>query len=518
MRTLPAVILLLGSVSALQAQPGNEARLRVDFFLVGAIFIIGLYHFAIFLLRPGERSPLWFSVFCMLIALRALLMGDYFEPAHPGGPLRVWVLRAEYLTYYISLPVFAFFLHTFFRQDGRFPFHIIIGAVSAAFAILVCLAPQEIFVRSLIYYQIFTIPAAMWALAVLVRAGIEEHDFVPWISLGGFVFLAATAASDILLANSLPSLGFASVHYGVFAFIFSQSLIIAISNARARRQVELLTENLMAANQSFSRFVPVEFLNFLGRQSIAETRLGDQVQREMTILFSDIRSFTAMSEKMTPRENFEFLNSYLRRMNPIIADNHGFVDKYIGDGIMALFPRSPDDAVRAAVQMQLEIRSYNQHRASQGYDPIRVGMGIHIGNLILGTVGSPERMESTVIADAVNLASRMEGLTKEYGASILITEVTLRRLENPAAYRLRFVDRVNVKGKQQSVGVVEIFPESSEPVQQILELRQVFEAGVTAYHEGRMQEALEHFRTVLEKNPQDHAAGHYVARCEAAVR
>ncbi len=138
--------------------------------------------------------------------------------------------------------------------------------------------------------------------------------------------------------------------------------------------------------------------------------MGDHVQREMTVFFSDIRDFTTLSETMTPQENFDFLNSYLRRATPIIRTNHGFIDKYIGDAIMALFPREPADALQSAVELQRDLVDYNQGRKKAGYKPVRVGIGLHCGELILGTIGEEERMQTTVIADAVNVASRIEGL------------------------------------------------------------------------------------------------------------
>jgi two-component system sensor histidine kinase ChiS len=172
---------------------------------------------------------------------------------------------------------------------------------------------------------------------------------------------------------------------------------------------------LSKINIAYGRFVPHEFLKFLERESIVDVQLGDQVQKEMTVLFADIRSFTSLSERMSPKENFDFLNAYLSRVSPVIRNHNGFIDKYIGDAVMALFPQTADDAVQAAIEMQKQVSLYNSYRQENGYDPIAIGIGLHSGTLMLGTVGESQRMESTVIADAVNLASRLEGLTKVYG-------------------------------------------------------------------------------------------------------
>ena len=215
--------------------------------------------------------------------------------------------------------------------------------------------------------------------------------------------------------------------------------------------------HLNKINEAYSRFVPNEFLKLLEKESMLDVKLGDHIQKEMTILFSDIRQFTEMSEKMTPQENFNFLNSYLEVIGPIIRKHNGFIDKYIGDAIMALFAGEPDDALLAAIEMQEELRIFNFERASRGLEPVKVGIGIHTGNLILGTIGEKERMEGTVIADAVNLASRIESLTKEYYTSILVSEFSVRKMKNPKQFLLREIDYVVVKGKSNVITVLECF-------------------------------------------------------------
>ena len=124
--------------------------------------------------------------------------------------------------------------------------------------------------------------------------------------------------------------------------------------------------------------------------------MGDQTKTEMSVMFCDIRSFTELSESMTPEEIFKFLNAYLKRVGPIIRNNNGFIDKFMGDGIMALFPLNPEDAVLAAVQMQSAVMEYNVLRTKSNYKPIQIGIGIHVGNLMLGTIGEANRMDATV--------------------------------------------------------------------------------------------------------------------------
>lgn len=275
------------------------------------------------------------------------------------------------------------------------------------------------------------------------------------------------------------------------------------------------TREIMELNLAYERFVPKEFLRFLNKESITDVKLGDQVQQEMTVLFADIRSFTSLSEGMSPQENFNFINEYLSIVTPEIHSHNGFIDKYIGDAVMALFPESPNDAVLSAIAMQNKVALFNEARQQRGEVPIKIGIGLHTGSLMLGTIGGAQRMEGTVIADAVNLASRLEGLTKQYGTAIAISEKVLFQLENMEQYGYRFLDRVKVKGKKEAVAVFEIYDSDSVSQQQLKKLtRSDFEEAIVLYYQQKFDLAQQSFQAILQINPQDVAAQLYCDRCE----
>lgn len=272
-------------------------------------------------------------------------------------------------------------------------------------------------------------------------------------------------------------------------------------------------EELRALNVAYERFVPREFLSFLGKESITDVQLGDQIEKKMAVLFSDIRGFTTLSEMMTPQENFNFLIAYLKRMEPIIRQHHGFIDKYIGDAIMALFPTAANDAVQCAVEMLQTLDDYNGFRSKNGYESIRIGIGLHAGLLMLGTVGGQDRMDSTVISDVVNVTARIEGLTKFYGAPLLVSERILFELEQPNRYNFRFLDKVKVKGKEQPISVFEIFDGyPPETIDLKLKTRTDFEKGLLHFHSGEFAEAIDHFNQVLSVDAGDEAAQLYFQR------
>jgi class 3 adenylate cyclase/FixJ family two-component response regulator len=266
--------------------------------------------------------------------------------------------------------------------------------------------------------------------------------------------------------------------------------------------------------EATSRFVPNEFLAFLGCDSIVDVKLGKAVELEMSVLFSDIRDFTTLSEQMTPTENFKFINSYLSRMEPLIVENQGFIDKYIGDAIMALFSEGADDAVKAGIAMLQTLAEYNRDRASVGYVPLQIGVGINTGSLILGIVGGKSRMDGTVISDAVNLASRIESLTKNYEVSLLITQQTFDRLTNPGDYAIRVIDKVQVKGKSEWVTVYEVFDADLAEVKAgKLATLQLFTEALSLYNMNSFRQAAGLFADCLRQNPGDKVARIYLERC-----
>ena len=311
----------------------------------------------------------------------------------------------------------------------------------------------------------------------------------------------------LYLENNLTIGAFTSQRIETLNLLSSQ-IAISIKNAR-------LYTNITQLNQAYKRFVPHEFLSLLEKQSIIEVELGDQVEKEMSILFADIRDFTSLSEKMSPQDNFDFINSYLSKMEPIISQYKGFIDKYIGDAIMALFPTNADDAVSAAISILKKLLDYNKDRQKAGYKLIDIGIGLNTGRLMLGTVGGENRMDCTVISDAVNLASRIEGMTKMYGVTLLISEDTYIHLNDASKYAIRTIDRVKVKGKSEPVTVYEIF-DADPPILVKLKIQTLhdFENGLKNYREKVFTEAIICFNKVLSINPNDKVANIYLKRCQ----
>lgn len=313
----------------------------------------------------------------------------------------------------------------------------------------------------------------------------------------------------LYLENDAVAGAFTEARLEVLSLICGQATV-SLENAH-------LFEHQRRVNESFARFVPQEFLNRLGKSRIIDIELGDSVVQDCTVMFTDLRGFTTMSESMTAEENFAFLNSYTMAMEPLIEANGGFIDKFIGDAIMSLFPHGPEHALKAAIDMQAALDGVNVERVGAGQAPLRMGSGVHTGRLMMGTIGSPARMETTVIGNTVSMASRLEGLTKHYGSLILISGACRDLLPDPDAYSVRRVGRVLVKGLTVPSDVYEVLgPEPEQLRASKLATLDAFRRSMAAFGDRDLDAARAGFASVVSTAPDDVAAQLWLRRALAA--
>ena len=237
-----------------------------------------------------------------------------------------------------------------------------------------------------------------------------------------------------------------------------------------------------------------------------------------TVLFSDVRSFTTITEELGAQGTVKLLNDYFTIMVDCITDEGGMLDKFIGDAMMCIFGTpvphddDPDRAVRAAIRMMTDLKIFNDKRAMEGKMSIDHGMGINTDSIVSGNIGSPKRMDYTVIGDGVNLAARIESACKQYGAHILISEFTYKAVK--ATYRTRQVDYVIVKGKTEPVGVYEVLDfHDEESYPNLVEALGLFNDGYRTWNQGKWDQAIKLFNSVKKINPDDKSAQLYIDRC-----
>lgn len=268
----------------------------------------------------------------------------------------------------------------------------------------------------------------------------------------------------------------------------------------------------------FGRFVPREFIRYLSEEGLTSVRLGDQTEENITILFADIRSFSTISESFSAENNFKFLNAFLKRIGPPIRSHKGIIDKFLGDGVMALFPRKPVDAVRASIEMQKNINQYNDERVKKNREPIHFSIGLHYGNVQLGIIGDDDRYQVTAISDDVNQTFRIEELAKEYDAPLLVSEELYKRLDKKSRYHFRQLGKLQVKGLEKAVAIYEIINgDFSQQGELKKKLKEVFNEGIQNFYEEQFADATQKFSQVLKENPDDVAARIYLNKATSKL-
>jgi adenylate cyclase len=472
------------------------AVLRVPEFLSYGAYLVALAAFQL------GRDPEYLPVLGIAVDAQVVLWWTFSALAFCG-----WWLFSSFLMLRTLQP----------RADRAF------FALTCVFAVLALFAPwqppQGWYVTGLQLLALLLLVVAGWTLIVALRERVRVATYFG-IAYAGFFAGSLMWFLSSFLGEQLGPFG-TLFAWGVELGTVFQALTlalgladrIAVANEERDHAQRSTIDEISTLNVAYARFVPRAFLDLLGRDDVRDVRLGDGVERDMTVLFSDVRSFTTISEALTPNETFGFINGLLSRTGPVVREHGGIVDKYVGDAIMALFPRAPDDGVRAAIGLQGAVQALNVVRAAEGLGPIAVGVGLHRGSLMLGTIGEHERMDGTVIADAVNVASRVEGLTKYFGARIIVTDEVRSALIDPGAYTMRFLGRIAVMGKRQGVAMYEVI-DGDPPDRRMTKLATAegFDAGVSAFVAGAFAAAAEHFAAVLAADAADGAATYLQGR------
>jgi len=504
--------LFFGDYAAVAAL--RERAVAYELFVVGAIAVMGAYYLGLYVFRRREKAALWFGLLCLVLSLRVLCYDEYYLLSLvPGLPWRILFVLG-YLTFTAAVALFAAFVHETYPDE--FPRWAVLAAAvaSAVYSAVILVAPTRISSLGLVWFQGAALVVALGTAAALVVAALRKRLGTGLFGLGFLAMFAATV-HDILVSSGLVRGAFL-VQLGMLAFLFTLSLILTRRFSSAFALAEAHSGDLARMNRSLERFVPKEFLGLLKKDTIEQIALGDASAEEMAVLFVDVRAFSSLAESSTPEETFAFINEYLARVGPAVREHGGFIDKYLGDGFMALFSGGAESAVRCAIDVQAKVAAYNVDRQNTGRMAIRVGIGVHTGRLMLGTIGEEARMDGTVISDAVNLASRLEGVSKAYDLGIAASERILADLPDPTAIRMRFIGKVKVKGKTEPVSVFDIYEGDPEELRAKKDLvRAAFERGIQAYYERRFGDARTLFAQVVAVLPEDGATLRYLGAIES---
>lgn len=356
-----------------------------------------------------------------------------------------------------------------------------------------------------------TVPASMINAVLRTGQPLVLHDATQAGRFSSDPYLARHAPRSVLCVpmqrqGRFDGAIYLENHLAAGAFTEDRVELIRLLSSQASISMEnaKLYEDQARLIEAQQRFVPSQFLESLGHHDIAGVGLGESVAREMSVMFADLRDFTPLAERLGPRAMIELLNRYFSRVGAPIGEAGGFIDSYNGDEIMALFGVAPDRAVGAGVRMCHALDAFNEELTAGGGPTLRLGIGLNTGPLVLGTVGGHDRLKCGVVGDTVNLASRIEQLTKRYGARFLIGEHTRAGLRDAERYSLRRVDRVAVKGKARAVVLHEVLDAELPSRRAAKEAtRAAWEAATERYLARDFEGAARAFAALAGEDPED---------------
>lgn len=360
---------------------------------------------------------------------------------------------------------------------------------------------------------------------IFLTALEDEESRIKGLEMMGDDYLTKPIHRELLLAKVASTLRLHCIREQAAEMESRQQL-----QTQIKRQMDAAWKINQSLADKFHLFVPEQLLQRIAPKGVDSIQLGSAREAEISVLICDIRGFTAITESQLPSQTLSWLNVFFSSMHQAIEQNQGFIDKFMGDALMAVFEEKnhhASNAAHAAIAMQRQLAQFNQQRSFYNLQqPLRMGIGIHTGNAVMGTVGSAMRMEPTVIGDVVNTASRLEELTKMYQCNTIASEATINRWfatadgndENDNQFLYRWLDCVIPTGKHHSLNLYEVLGTGDYPVEHSkLNTQPIYERGVRAWQNKDYQTAAQYFQQVVNCDREDAIAAYHLHRCQQQV-
>ncbi|MCR5189673.1 MAG: adenylate/guanylate cyclase domain-containing protein [Treponema sp.] len=393
--------------------------------LCGILITISIYAFLLFILKK-DKANLYLSIFVFLIFLRIISQAfaflKFFIPEFPHS----FLLKIEFLAVFFAPAIYTLYVNALNKDIFK---HLKAWILALPGFIIL---PLDLFLPiSLANKLVPIMQGYMFFIVitdiVLILINIIRHkNFISLTSLISVFIIGIGAGTEILSNNHLTALkGISLLTLSFIIYAISQITLLAYIQNRNLIKVNELNAHLTEVNKAYYRFVPKEFLDLFRKKDITEIQLGEWKSQKMAILSADIRNFTSISEKMNEMQVFDMLNSYLRKVAPTIRKYKGIIEKYLGDGIIAIFPGDADTALNCAIEMQEEMIDLRKEFMQKGLPDIKIGIGVHYGDVIIGTGGDSDRMTEISLSNDIDVAVKAEAATKIYKKPIIVTHQAL---------------------------------------------------------------------------------------------
>ena len=440
---------LFGLYSTLQTKKVLDKLVSSGIFSI--LLSMATFFISLFFFYRKETTAGIFGLLCYSFAVRTLCYNDFllrdFFPNISTGIM----FRLGYLTFPLcAVFTFLFILKLFIKKPSKFFYFLTFPLL--LYALMILITPMSIFVGILLIAQLYILFLAAIAFGVVAYALIKRKPFALTF-LGSFLLFVSTAIFDGLIANGIINAPFIS-HFGVLLLMIPMAFIVI----RHFSTQEQIIKSIEKTNISFQRFFPNEFLRFLNKKNVTDISLGDNINRNMFIAFIHLDIKAKLSSSGACEELFILYNTVSQAANPIIKKYKGFIDKYLTDGLMVLFYGTAEETVDSIIEITQLIKKINIHRQEQSLPPIHIYSGIHYGQLMMGTIGEAERMDTTVISDAINISSRMHSYAARKNINVIISETVREQLLESywRTHTCFYYGKMQFSGKKNVINVYEV--------------------------------------------------------------
>ncbi|WP_428770943.1 adenylate/guanylate cyclase domain-containing protein [Treponema sp. HNW] len=447
----------LGKQNAIYRYYNNSAG--ITFFICAMLLFLSFVSLTIFILNTKKISALYFTLFLLSLTVRmiitsfnlpALLFDDFSYSA---------LFKLEYAVLWVGPPSFLYFFFTMFPWLAKYNrLKHVYGILQAVLMLIGIVLPISLSNRLVPVYEVGTLIGMLACAAVLISAVLRREKRIILYILS-VIIVGMAITYEIVYLTLFGALIFSPVPFSFWALAVIQFFALALEENLLFSDRVMLIHKLKKLNDAYIRFVPREFLNLLHKDNIIDVALGDYVQRELGIVFAQIY-ILAPDDKITLEDQYEVFNSFSMIVSLVMPRYKGFVSKFISKGIIALFPEGSKSAVDCCIEIQNRITKFNAIRRAAGRAPAAVAMGVHYGNMILGTIGEESRLDDTVISDAVNTASRIESVSQKVNYPVLISREAVEEsgLSKSTDMALIPLGNIRVKGRVQLISLFSCLP------------------------------------------------------------
>jgi len=444
---------LFGLYSTLQTKKILDKLISSGIFSI--LFSMATFFISLFLFYRKETTAGIFGLLCYSFAVRTLCYNDFLLRSFFPDVSTIVMYRLGYLTFPLcAIFTFIFILNLFIKKPSKFFYFLTIPLF--LYGLMTLIAPMPVFVGILLGVQLYILFLSTIVCVVVAYALIKRKPYALTFLISFLLFISA-AIFDGLISNGIINAPFIS-HFGVLLLMVPMAFVVIRHFAAAFKTQEQMIESIQNTNISFQRFFPNEFLQFLNKKNVTDISLGDNTNKNMFIAFIHLGIKAKLSSSSAREELLILYNTVIQAANPIIKKYKGFIDKYLTDGLMVLFYGTAEETVDCIIEITQLIKKINIHRQQQTLSSIHISSGIHYGKLMMGTIGEPERMDTTVISDVVNISSRMHSYATEKKVNVIISETVREQLlENYwRTHTCFYYGKIKFHGKRNLINVYEV--------------------------------------------------------------